>query len=207
MVNSKQKGADWERKCCQQLSLWVSNKTREDVYWRSAMSGGRATSRSRRARRKGQLVAHAGDISATHEMGHALLAHFLIECKFYRDLKWDVLVNGDIGKSELIWLIPQRQAAEYGRCPMVIAKANMRQPLVLLDRAGRQLLLAGGGSLPVRVCFPGLGLYVSAFSDLLADVNFSELRKQWSRNRNPLSSTRSSTTGSSNFRLVSGSTS
>jgi len=39
----KAKGASFERDICRRLSLWVSAGKQEDVFWRSAMSGGRST--------------------------------------------------------------------------------------------------------------------------------------------------------------------
>src|SRR5687768_2048686 len=79
------KGADFERLICERLSLWVSNRKREDVFWRSAMSGGRANLKSRRKHGM-EFSAQSGDITAIHELGHALLAMFVLECKFYRDI-------------------------------------------------------------------------------------------------------------------------
>ena len=48
----KQKGGEYERTVCKKLSLWVSNGTRDDIFWRSAMSGGRATLQ----RKKGIII-------------------------------------------------------------------------------------------------------------------------------------------------------
>ncbi|MBM3120244.1 MAG: hypothetical protein FJ006_12010, partial [Chloroflexi bacterium] len=56
------KGASFERDISRQLSLWWTHGERDDVFWRSSMSGGRATVRAK----KGQKTAYQnGDITAT----------------------------------------------------------------------------------------------------------------------------------------------
>src|SRR5215216_6431446 len=50
------KGPQWEREVCRALSLWVTNGERVDVFWRSAMSGGRATVHNRSV-----IPCHKGD--------------------------------------------------------------------------------------------------------------------------------------------------
>jgi hypothetical protein len=49
----KQKGSQFERDVCRELSLWVSHGKQEDVYWRSAMSGGRSTVAALKGARSG----------------------------------------------------------------------------------------------------------------------------------------------------------
>lgn len=178
--NPKAKGAGFERSVCQRLSLWVSGMAREDVFWRSAMSGGRATVR-RRLNRGPQHTAHAGDITATHELGHELLNHFLIECKFYKDLKLELIVFGSLGLLDRIWEVPVKQAMEHSRMPMVVAKQNMKDELVFLTREGRAWLRPGFKSpdaLPVQAVFPQHGIHVSFFRDLLANVDFELIRER-----------------------------
>lgn len=72
------KGADFERKLCKELSKWWTYDTRDDVFWRSSQSGGRATVRFR----KGQSTAGSyGDICALDPIGEPLLKLFTIELK------------------------------------------------------------------------------------------------------------------------------
>lgn len=72
------KGADFERKICRQLSEWWTGGKRDDVFWRSSNSGGRATVRDR----KGKRTAGAyGDIAATDPIGKPLIDIFTIELK------------------------------------------------------------------------------------------------------------------------------
>lgn len=183
MVNPNAKGAGFERQTCQRLSLWVSNMTREDVYWRSAMSGGRATLRTRRNRGP-KLLAQAGDVTATHQLGHLLLEHFLLECKFYKDLKWSQAVHGVGGELPRVWHKPCKEADENARMPMVVVKQNHQPELVLLTRAGRRWLQDGersANAFPVRATFPPYGMYVSFLRDLLAGIDFSVIRNKWEK--------------------------
>jgi len=72
------KGQQFERDLCRQLSLWWSDGTNDDWFWRSSQSGGRATQRAK----KGQKTANAaGDIAAMTKEGQVLLDYICIEAK------------------------------------------------------------------------------------------------------------------------------
>jgi len=72
------KGADFERLVCKQLSLWWTDDERDDVFWRSQTSGGRATMRRRRGR---STFGQYGDVAATDPIGQPLLQVVTIELK------------------------------------------------------------------------------------------------------------------------------
>lgn len=58
------KGGGYERDVCKQLTAWwTGDPARDVVFWRTAMSGGRAT--VRRKKNKDTSRSHCGDISAT----------------------------------------------------------------------------------------------------------------------------------------------
>ena len=62
MAKSK-KGSKFERDICKSLSLWFSHGKRDDIFWRTAGSGARATVRMK----QGKMTADsAGDICAIH---------------------------------------------------------------------------------------------------------------------------------------------
>lgn len=78
MPNGKNKGNTFERLICKELSLWWTDQERDDVFWRSASSGGRATQRFAR----GKTTAGAcGDICAVDPIGEPLLKLVTIELK------------------------------------------------------------------------------------------------------------------------------
>lgn len=117
----KQKGSQFERDVCCALSRWISEGKREDLFWRSAMSGGRATV----GRKSGKDHAkHAGDISATDPLGHQLTDRFYIECKFYADLKFGSWLLEDVGPLAGFWKIAKEQAEAHKLAPMLIIKQN-----------------------------------------------------------------------------------
>ncbi|GAF74248.1 unnamed protein product [marine sediment metagenome] len=72
------KGSDWEREASKMLSLWWTEGERDDVIWRTAASGGRATVRSK----VGKNTANAcGDLCYTDRIAKPLFDFMLIECK------------------------------------------------------------------------------------------------------------------------------
>ena len=72
------KGSQFERDLCRRLSEWWTAGARDDVFWRTAGSGGRATVR----RKRGKMTAGAaGDIMATDPLGVDLMQLVTIECK------------------------------------------------------------------------------------------------------------------------------
>lgn len=163
MVNSKQKGASFERECCRLLSLWVSRGKYTDCLWRSAMSGGRSTV----AQKKGlKLGAQAGDISAVRTEGHKLTDKFAIECKHYSSLE---LLGVLTGKGRLLkfWHEIGRVAQSHNKEPMLIAKQNRTPTLACLTGVG--LALLNGGE-PI-IIVPAHNLYIVLFAELLKRGN------------------------------------
>lgn len=94
------------------------------------MSGGRATV----AKKKGIDIRQAGDITCVAPEGHALTDLFFLECKFYRDLQIDSFILDNKGKLAEFWRIAVREAERHERRPMLIAKENRREPLIIMDR-------------------------------------------------------------------------
>ena len=129
----KAKGAGFEREICKDLSRWVSHGRREDLFWRSAMSGGRATLGAR----KGLDLAHqAGDISAVHPDGHVITNHWYVECKFLKRLKLgEFLINGT-GPLRPFWAAAVREAKRHKREPMLVAKQN-KWPTIVITKVGK----------------------------------------------------------------------
>lgn len=72
------KGSAFEREICKKLSLWWTHGNRDDVFWRTSNSGGRATIR---AKGEQKTFGQYGDIQATDPIGQQLLDRFTIECK------------------------------------------------------------------------------------------------------------------------------
>lgn len=88
------KGSSFEREICKMLSLWWTGGERDDVFWRSSQSGGRATIR----KRTGKTTAGSyGDIAAIDVIGAPLLQYITFELK--RGYKqWSPFDALDVGK-------------------------------------------------------------------------------------------------------------
>ena len=126
----KAKGSAFERQVCKALSLWVSHGKNEDLFWRSAMSGGRATV----SKKKGKLLnRQAGDISAVAPEGHALTDLFYVECKFVKKLGVSTFLFKRTGLLNQFWNVAHREARQHGRAAMLIAKENKGGVLVFCD--------------------------------------------------------------------------
>ena len=72
------KGGDFEREVSRLLSLWWTEGARDDVFWRTSASGGRATSRAQAFKRTRYEY---GDITFTDPIGKPLLDVTVIEAK------------------------------------------------------------------------------------------------------------------------------
>jgi len=135
-VNSKQKGSSFERYTCKQLSLWVSEGKSDDLFWRSAMSGGRATVRTK----KGEKTASGhGDITAVTPEGHALTDNFVIECKNYKDLEWSAFIYGK-GFVWQTWKILKNISYDNNKQPFLILKQNKQKVIAGFDHDTRRKL-------------------------------------------------------------------
>jgi hypothetical protein len=123
------KGQAFERETCVKLSEWISKGTRRDLLWRTAMSGGRATLGAKRGQKH---RSQSGDISAIDPLGARLTEYFCIECKFYADLN---LTGMWFGRGFLydVWTKERVKAQSFGKEPMVIAKQNFQETLVLIS--------------------------------------------------------------------------
>lgn len=124
------KGAAFERECCRRLSLWLTDGKRDDLFWRSSMSGGRATLQHRKGKTN---LAQVGDICAIDSEGEKLLLHFVsIECKFHRSLDIVLSVLQRRGRLWKFWEQTVEQADRVKRCPMLIARENRVPTLMLI---------------------------------------------------------------------------
>lgn len=136
MKNPKAKGASFEREIAVNLSKWASFGEREDLFWRSSMSGGRATV----ARKKGgNLEAVIGDLCAIHPDGKPFLDKFYVELKHYKDLNYSGILT-KTGHLMRFWESTITEANSYKRNPMLIAKQNRLPTIVFLQTSGLRLL-------------------------------------------------------------------
>lgn len=128
-MNSKQKGNAFEREICRRLSLWYSKGKRSDIFWRTATSGGRATS----GLKAGKLYrSQVGDVGAVDEVGAEFLSKYILELKHYRNLGLETFVTRGEGLLMRFWEKLCKESVVYGKTPILIAKQNNRPIVVLI---------------------------------------------------------------------------
>lgn len=127
----KGKGSAFERLVCHRLSLWLSRGERDDLLWRSAMSGGRATLQLATGKVN---LAQSGDVTAISHQAYAFCESHFIECKFYQDLQIDRGLLCGTGYLLAFWNVVRKEARRYQKRPVLIAKQNHYPILVLVDR-------------------------------------------------------------------------
>ena len=159
----KQKGSQFEREICKKLSLWVSNNRQEDVFWRSAMSGGRSTVAWSKGVKLGNQV---GDISSISPLGTTFTSMFVAECKFYSDLNILGLLTGT-GNLIKFWAEVRRQGKLHNKMPFLIAKQN-RLPVFLCLNLGAVLVFSLKGNHLLHA--PKYNLYLYDFDKFLKEV-------------------------------------
>lgn len=156
------KGAQFERETCVRLSLWVSGGKEKDLFWRTAMSGGRATVH----KKKGSRTRQVGDVCAVAPEGHPFTNRFYVELKFYKNLELTAFFTKNSGNLKRFWDVCCREADSYDRKPLLIARQN-RIPTLLLFR---------DGDLPARwlrithdysICMAHAGCQIVKFDDFL----------------------------------------
>ena len=132
------KGSQFERDICRKLSLWWTDGARDDVFWRTSQSGGRATTRAK-AGKALQAKGAYGDIAAIDPVGEPLINAVSIEVKRgYNRFSLQDLMDGTPAEERygLASFLDQarRDAAASGREWLLIWKRDRRAPLVFYTR-------------------------------------------------------------------------
>lgn len=124
------KGGAFERVVCKRLSLWVSNGTSTDLFWRSAMSGGRATVQYKRGIVN---VRQSGDICAIDPRGYQFVEENFTEVKHYKDLAIDRFFVCETGTLANFWRHARREATKYNKRPLLVGLQNRYPTLAITD--------------------------------------------------------------------------
>lgn len=131
-----QKGAQFERDICRRLSMWWSGGEADDLFWRSAGSGGLAT----RRKKNGQTQkSQHGDIVATDARGADLTDRYTIECKrgYGRCSFLDIIDSKTTATQTITQFIAQakRECSEGGRQRwLLIIQRDRRKPVIVWER-------------------------------------------------------------------------
>jgi hypothetical protein len=126
------KGGEFERHVGRQLSLWLTNGQRTEIFTRNVMSGGVFTNALKLGKDERGMP---GDLMAAHPLAFAFLSRFLVECKHLSSLGWDAYVYDRQRRSALGQIIAlaaaQAAQAEPPLDYLVIARQNRRPTIVI----------------------------------------------------------------------------
>lgn len=141
------KGSSFEREICRVLSEWWSGGTRDDLYWRSAASGARATVRFK----KGKATANShGDIAALDEVGAPLLKVVALELKRgYKDTHFADVFDIPAHAKQKEWerFVEQAHEAKCGSGSMswmLITRRDHRRALAVFPQVLQKELCKAG---------------------------------------------------------------
>lgn len=135
-LNSARKGGAWERSCSTTLSIWISSSdpskpVRDDLVWRSAGSGSRATNGKKIGKSR---TSQAGDLTATDIQASLFFSKFFVECKAYRSLHLEGLFWDVTDKTLTTCVdVPIVQSKENKKWPFFLWRQNKRFPLLCLS--------------------------------------------------------------------------
>lgn len=153
------KGAAFERDICKMLSKWWTYGTRDDVFWRTAGSGGRATNRTKQGK---QTAGNYGDISCTDAVGWPLLQLCCFELKRGYG-SWCLLdvIDGQTKrrscKAIQFWQQTKKNAEDSGALyPVLIFKRDQRKVCIMFPKMLAQALVTFAGSYPNKTLFIGI---------------------------------------------------
>lgn len=143
MAGGSKKGSPFEREVCKTLSLWWTEGKRDDVFYRTGGSGGRATKRGRIGK---TTVNHDGDVQASDPVGIPLMRLMAIEIKRgYNSTTLQDIVDAPhprIGTKPPVptwvqWFQQAQESARHARATgwAVIARRDKRRTVICLSEA------------------------------------------------------------------------
>ena len=130
----KAKGGAFERFISKTLSMWWTDGVRDDIFWRSSSSGGRAT---QRATKNKTTFGQYGDIQYTDPIGKPLIDLCVIELKtgYNNQSPYDMLEKTKASCVYYEWVGNLVEGARCGHAPywLLIHKRDQRQPIVCMN--------------------------------------------------------------------------
>lgn len=138
----KMKGNSWEREVGRDLSMWLTDGQRTNIFARNVLSGGGFTVTTAKGVETPNIP---GDLMAASPLAFAFLSMFSIECKNTESIDLDGFLYDTKGKSFLMKTIvhTKAQADAHGVAWLIIAKQNRQEPFVLTEQhIGREIIFA-----------------------------------------------------------------
>lgn len=183
-INGHRKGSAYERHVCRLLSLWwTSDRKRpsEDVFWRSAGSGGMA---KRRGRGGKTTFGQHGDIMAVDPVGAPLLDVFTVEVKkgYNRFTPFDAMDRHATHRKSTFeaWVDQATESATHAGSYawMILFQRNGRRPMIAMPAFAIRPL-APKTAFPTRVemRIEGLSVVSVLLDDFFARVTPASVRE------------------------------
>jgi hypothetical protein len=169
------KGGAFEREVCCELSRWITQGERDDIFGRSDCSGGRFTQGT-----KGKAESQAGDMTFTHELGIPLINTWCVEDKTGYGKKKKIKKDGEtVGNFQELWCIldclDSKQSVPlfqniWSQCKRDSILTS-RKPVLIFRRNRR------GKCIAIESCyFLELQHYFGDFKKTIISINISEER-------------------------------
>lgn len=139
---SKTKGNSFERSVGRELSLWITEGERNNIFARNILSGGQFTQSANRGK-TGVELNLPGDMAAAHPKAFEFLMHFAVEVKHTNQLLLSVYLLDRQDKSFIAKVVSKTaaQAEAVGLHWMFIGKQDRRPAFVLMGRTpGKELV-------------------------------------------------------------------
>lgn len=180
MAHRKGGGSRFERAVCTTLSLWWSKGKRDDIYWRTAGSGGRATARTRSGK---STYGQHGDVLAVDPVGQPLLDLVTIELKHGYDKESAInAVDRHLTRKPSQWegfVIQARRAAFNAGTPhwMLIHKRGDRRPMVYMQADLSRLMTADPPQRDITLVYRGHFIHGLGLDDFCQRVAPAEIKR------------------------------
>ena len=189
------KGSQFERDICRRLSLWWSDDKRDDLFWRTSQSGGRATTRRKKGK---ETEGHAGDITSTSEKGIALTKLIAFELKrgYSKEHPFSLVDKPPKAKPQVYeqWIRQAYASQRNGGCRFwaIIHKRDRREvtislPILFLSVTGRSILMGCSQYAQIKITGKNkkeLIFFTIKFDDFIKHVKPSVIKdcyKLWRR--------------------------
>jgi len=126
------KGGEFEREISKQLSLWWTEDLRDDIFWRTSQSGGRATQRQKSGK---STAGSYGDLTFIDDDGKPFIDYFLLELKrgYTKDIELLSFVDYKSLSVVFKWLEKAEGEKRYAKrqSVMLIVRRNRKETFVI----------------------------------------------------------------------------